>query len=715
MVASSFVAIALPLLKRFSGILIQLSILAPLTILAPPSIFAPGCANAESIRQRGDEMLEAAVMESAAIVDAVRSSLEGAQVVNVLYGEDALGLSLAPGSYVQIDALPSLTEPTYESRERDAALLYEGLTEKFLEKNLVRLLLFRQRDYVGALYRFGFAPPRQFQPKPMDPRMLSPRVALGRHSLTWLSFFDREENTRGGWTDSKWLTKAMVEDLAGVVPLAARAPYEALQQSFYGPPNNIRHPLRYYAVSQDISTWKEVLDRVQRAIAVRAQFDQVRALARPDQQVNFYLSMIKDERIYSSYALSELERTGSPALAVGLLTLRPKIKFFVDDVWETALRLTQTRRTEDLKGSLDAYVAKLSSVSEETCRDPQKYGAIVSAAEKENLAINKELRIGFVERGSLVSSLSKIYETELRCQAAREKWDLSQLTPQSESMAAILVQPDNVGLSPDEPGLLTVAEKVTPRTFRERQRRLEELKTPLLDQAWRSVISSPAGLRAMVGYCAEGLENYREIAFPDRTRGRYEVWRRGCELLEKFEPPLDYCPTPDSRILREQRDVENLLGRSVLAAIANDDEQLLNESFALFSRQPSLQKAKLAAILIRQSREFSKQPLRLAFIASLQRLPYFPVAEALAEEFSAAGIREAQSINKTMKQLTGFDAGQQARSKDWIAYLTELAQRDEKSREKPLLNRDSLLESLSRPSCDRAEYGWNRLFRGLSL
>lgn len=96
-------------------------------------------------------------------------------------------------------------------------------------------------------------------------------------------------------------------------------------------------------------------------------------------------------------------------------------------------------------------------------------------------------------------------------------------------------------------------------------------------------------------------------------------------------------------------------------------------------------------------------------------MPFFPVAEALAEEFADAGIKEAQSINKTMKQLTGYESDQQARSKGWIAYLTELSQRDKSLREKPLLSRDSLLNALSKPTCEEVDYGWNRMFRNLKL
>jgi|GEM_PF-5047918 len=678
-------------------------------------LLLPALAGADSFRQRGDEMLEASVMESDAVVDAVKSSLEGAQVVNVLYGQGRVGGELVAGSYVQIDAMPSLSEPTYESRDRDAALLYESLSEKFLEKNLVRMLLFKQRDFVGSLYRYGYAPPRQLNLSTVERRVLSPRIALGRQSLTWLSFFDRDENTRGGWTDAKWLTKAMVEDLAGVSPLEDRKPIELLQAEFFGPLNNMRHPIRYYTVGDELSTWKEVLDRAQRAIAIRVQFDQVRSFARPDQQLSFFLSMIKDERIYSSYALQELEKSGNPTLAPSLLALRPQLKFFADDLWETVLKITQDQRPEDLALKLKRYVELISSSSEAVCRDSAQFLALVNRAEKENGNILKNLRLGFVAREELSSSLSKLYETELRCYLVKKGRELNQLIPKQASQQATLELPDNRGLTLDELGLLSVVNKITPKVFRDRQQELEPFKATLFEEAWSSVVKSPSGLRAMLAYCADGLTNYVEVAFPDRTRGRYALWSQACRLLERFEAPQDYCAIPDSGILRDARDVQNLFAKAVLAAIAHEDEVLLTSSFAALTRDINLQKAKLVATLVRQSRGYSDKPIRWSFINSLERVPFFPVAEALAEEFADAGIKEAQSINKTMKQLTGYESDQQARSKGWIAYLTELSQRDKSLREKPLLSRDSLLNALSKPTCEEVDYGWNRMFRNLKL
>ena len=664
-------------------------------------------------REQGDQTLEAAVMESEIILDAIQSSLEGASIVNILYGHNVIGFNYAPGMHVRLDEMPALALPTHETRDRASIIVEPPLSEKLLSNMSVRMLLFRQRERELSMNRWGFKLERK-PPTLASDAIPAPRIFLGDAALSWFAFLSRDAGKRETG-DNKWFVKTMVQDVEYSKPLETRQNFEQLRVLF-----GLKTPAkefipRYYATPSNIQTWDQVLARVQSAVAIKAKFDEISDNPSADEEWSFYLEQLKEENLYSNYALRGIAAMGGPEIAKKLLGARAELRLFVDDAWETALRMVLNDPYFKVADRLNTVAVAMAAIDEPTCVSAALRNKSFSDALKLQGEPQQDQSLGLAEPSKYLKAAKTIYEAELRCQLLERKLDKNSLIPQEPTRDSGLYLPANRGYTVDEIGLVSTTHKLTAADYVTQQAPLKEFSFPMTNAVLDSVRSTPTGVRVLLDVCADGLERYQEVALPDLTRGGSYIWREACRVIDDFEWPENYCDPPDSGIGRDVTDISLVLARSVLVAIEQDDEGLLERTLGLLVRNPSYERAQIAGMLISLTRQYANKPVRAQLLQVMDKLPYYPVARALAEEMTAAGSEQATRIARTLQQVTGAEGIDRTQAKSWIFYLNEISEKRKQSLARPLITGSGVTAVLNKKPCSELEYGWNRLFRNKQL
>lgn len=679
-------------------------------------------AQAEPFRTTGYELLEAAVMEADAVLDVRQTSIERASVITVLYGYDLLGFDVTEGTRIELKDFPVFDAPLFDGPGRDAAFIREPHKRSRRQNRSLRGLAFLQREKSESYRRYSDQQAEHKDGDAVGKREFAPRVVIGNDAFSWWASHTKDSRRGSLLDDALWDSMAIVEDLSVGQLRPFRRRMRSFEGNFLAPPTASRYRTRRYELPQELRNWEGIRNRLRAAVNIRNRFNLARGRMKPEERREFYLSMIQGEKIYANYALEDLAASSDRGLAEALMALIPKLYYYVDDTWETALRIALKQDSEPKLPLLTRFVELAEAFTDKECRAKGEGRTLFEEAAKRFGRPTASAHLGFLDADKVLALLFRLYEAELKCYLVSTGTTRGDLIPprSKDAYGDLLGRGTNSGLTLDELGILGPLNPFSARRLREHQKSLYQFKPVFTLEAISQIASVPTGLRELLSYCAYGLENYEKVGLPDLTLGAHVVWKLSCDQLSSFQWPENYCSSPDSRLNGEISDYGALLAKALLVAIENDDRELMHFAFDALAKVPNRHNAALVGSVIPLTAGYAEQRTRIAFLQELPRLAYYSVGIALAREYSQTSGEHQELLNSILKKITSADppllrdANYEMRQRRWLGYFSDLKRR-RREEDPGLFTTHGLMNAIHQPPCDKLNIGWNRRWREARL
>lgn len=708
----------------------------------PPAFAAP-------FRQQGNEFIEIQVMESDAILDVDITSLESGTLRDIVFDTGVFSLDITKGTRVMKLRLPSFDAPLFESSSKTAKV--SPMAHRSHAPQIPdRILLFMQTDPKLTAERFGveFVPEKlsrddylTLQDKPYP--TLRSRFLFGDAGFYWAASHQDSTSVMDGARS----TLALVQDL-----VKSEYGFQVLQQQVNvaltpedSPDLARKLSVRRYMLPQNLQSWGSLLKRIGVAVDYRERFFRLSQGASKKKKQTFYLSMLREERVYSNYALEELEKLGreklwSKKVSQELLRMIPQLRIFVDDAYEKAVRaLVHGKQNDEQKDeqrdeqrkehrkehgdklsevldTVSGFVERLEQRVADRCLPGvnQEDVASPSVNDGDNPMISLPFRLMSWEK--VYPLLVRLYEAELQCYLRVNSIDPSTLVVlHGKTMSRAGLQALRSGaLTKDELGLLETAIDVKEEQVKVQEEILKDFSPRYSSEAITNLAKVPEGHQQLLEHCRRGLEEYEKVALPDHRHGSYYIWVASCQLLQAYHWPDATCSIRDSRARMELEFVQALTAKVIQSAIEHNDLRGLRFALSPLRKQFSPWAVDVLVLAVQESFEFFGQDIHTQFLRELPSWPELPLAWALARQYQELSPKKRLELDAVLSQLTGAKyvrAGEKFPEKKWVEYLAALESKTIGNAKPVLPNPNAIKRVLTGSKCEETINGWTRLWR----
>ncbi|MCB0360560.1 MAG: hypothetical protein KDD44_13015, partial [Bdellovibrionales bacterium] len=308
------------------------------------------------------------------------------------------------------------------------------------------------------------------------------------------------------------------------------------------------------------------------------------------------------------------------------------------------------------------------------------------------------------------------YEAEVECYIRHKKLRRESLTPDRSLVAyrRALAKPRNAGLTLDEIGLLGVSSPYSPDRLRERQAALKDFRAPLTTAALTQFARLPDSLRGLVDYCREGTRTFGTYGIPNLLQGKHRVWRFSCDMLLDYNFVGRGCTTEDKRVLQEQDEIIRSVTDLAVAAIENEDEQLMLQLLDKLVQLEPKTAGKMGAYIIRETAPKKDDFVRRAFLNSIHRLPYFSIVVQLEKEYRQASTKDREWLDVVLKNVTRVEPLYPALTRDkWLREVHAIRNQriaethDDTFEELGVFGGENLVRKVDIGLCSELEVAWD--------
>ncbi len=675
-------------------------------------------------RIMGDDLMEIAVMESLAVMDVRRTSFFEAEVVDVLYGTETLRFDVAEGTRLTVHDYPPFLLPVFSDHTHFATYNEYYKRVKVTDDSLVRGWFWLPEDIERSSFRYGrthetIKPPEDWDERPLV-KKIAPMILIGTQRFGWFGV-PKEEDLHFRIADY-----GMFYVVEEAVPRPVEPRHRHLEsfESVIGHRiDTLRTRVRQYEVPKEYDSFDANDQRLRAAVAMKQRFDYAREYDR-QKRIGFYMARAKDESIYSNYALYELRRLGGDDVVSQLMGYLPKANYFSDDIWESAVRIVYGDQS-GLDLALKQFETFVDVAERQTAAD-----CVLDAELEENplhnlAAILSDPRVALVDTAKMFPLLFRLYDAELTCFLKQNNLDRDKLIPRltMASYMRALEQPRYTGLTIDEVGLLGVVNPYSPVEVRAKQESLAKFSPTLSFKTLETMARVPSTLRDLVDFCGYGIENYQSVAFPNKLEGPHFVWQFSCDLLLDYDFLEKDCTTDDQRMNFESSTYIGTMVNAIMAAIKNDDEALMLNSFNVLAELEPETVAKVMSWLLERTIEERQSVVRRSFVENLARLPYDSIARTLVKEMNSFPGKHGDEIEQTLIKMTraerlhGTD-----KWRGWLPYIVSLKEhRNEHGKaygegeELGVFTTDAIRKAIYKRPCSENEVGWNKRWSGEKL
>lgn len=678
-----------------------------------PALSAP-------FRQQGNEFIEIQVMESDAILDVNISSLESGTVRDIVFDTGVFSLDITKGTRVMKLRLPSFDTPLFESSAKTAKV--SPVSHRSHAPQIPgRILLFVQTDPQLTAERFGlpFVPEKltreeylTIQDKPYS--KLRARFLFGDAAYYWAT----SSQTAMSVSDETWSTFALVQDL-----VKSEYGFQVLQQQVNAaltaedsPDLAKRLSVRRYMLPQDLQNWGSLLKRIYAAVDYRERFFRLTQGAGKKKKQTFYLSILREERVYSNYALEELEKLGGKSVGQELLKMIPHLRIFVDDAYEKALSVLAQGRESEILEVVSSFVERLENGVINRCVPGVKPGDIMGSNFDNGVNPMITLPFRLVSLEKVYPLLVRLYEAELKCYLRIHSIDpAALLLAHGKTISRAGLQALRSGaLTKDELGVLETSIEVKNEQVKVQEEHLKNFTPKYSLEAITQLARSPKGRLQLLEHCRRGLEEYEKLALPDHRYGTYYIWAASCQLLKEYHWPDATCSIRDSRARTELEFMQALSSKLIQSAIEHNDIRSLRSALGLLKKQFSPWAIDVLVLAVQESFEFFGQSIHSQFLKELPSWPELPLAWALARQYQELSSKKRLELDAVLSQLTGAKyvrADEKFPEKKWIEYLTALESKTVGNAKPVLPNPEAIKRVLTGSKCEEMINGWTQLWR----
>lgn len=670
-----------------------------------------------TFRVLGDNLLEIAVMESRAVVDVKRTGFFEGQVADVLYGTEVLRFDLSEGQRFRVPEFPPFLLPVFSDYTHFAEYNKYYTRVKVTDDTLVRGYFWLPEDIERSSMRYGYTNEIVKEPKDWSQRSLiekiSPTIVIGTQRFGWFGV-PKDDDVHYRLTE--YAMFYIVEE-AVARPVEPRHRYLESFESVIGKKiDTIRTRSRQYVVPEEMQSWAATDKLMRDSVAMKQRFEYAVTYERP-KKVEFYMNRVADETVYANYALYELRKMGGADVADALMRYLPESKYFADDIWESAVRITYDQ-PETLEQAVKQFETFVDVAERQTAADCVLDTEIDGNPLHTLAPILEDLRLALVDTTRLFPLLFRLYDAELTCFLKQHDLDRDKLIPRltMASYTRALEQPRYSGLTLDEIGLLGVVNPYSPSEVRDKQQALEKFSPTLTYKALETMSRVPSTMRDLIDFCGYGVENYQSVGFPNKLEGPHFVWQFSCDLLLDYDFLQKDCSTIDQKMNRESSTYVGTMVNAIIASIRNEDEVLMKNSFNVLAELDPETVAKVIAWLLERTVDDRQSPIRKEFVKGLARLPYETIARKLLDEMQRYPGDHAAEIEQTLIKMThaeGLHGTDKWRG--WLPYIVSLQeQRNEygkafgEGEELGVFTTDAIRRAIYKRPCSENPLGWNK-------